>query len=50
MSEKIEVGMSDWIAANRREHRAAHAYDLNDFGLNADNITAQYQAYIDLYV
>lgn len=50
MSAEIEAGMSDWIEANRREHRAVHKYSLADFGLKADDITAQYQDYIGAYV
>jgi len=50
MSAEIENGMADWIEANRREHRAAHTYTLEDFGLNADEITREYGSYIDAFL
>lgn len=46
MSETIKAGMSDWIEANRREHRAAHKYALSDFGLTENAIRETYAAYI----
>jgi len=49
-SPEIKDGMQDWIDANRREHRAAHKYNLEDFGLNADVIKANYRDYISEYV
>jgi len=50
MSAEIENGMADWIEANRREHRAVHTYTLDDFGLNADEITREYGSYIDAFL
>lgn len=50
MSSAIKDGMEDWIEANRREHRAAHKYALEDFGLSEADILAQYQDYITQYV
>lgn len=49
-SAEIKAGMEDWIEANRREHRAAHKYSLQDFGLDADDIRAKYGDYIAQYV
>lgn len=49
-SLEIKAGMEEWIEANRREHRAAHKYSLQDFGLNADTIRAKYGDYISQYV
>ncbi|NNC38093.1 MAG: sulfotransferase [Acidimicrobiales bacterium] len=50
MSSEIKEGMSDWIEANRREHRAAHKYTLEDFGLDADDIRHTYSSYIDAFL
>jgi len=50
MSSEIKEGMEDWIEANRREHRAAHKYSLQDFGLNEETIRAKYGDYISQYV
>lgn len=50
MSPDIKNGMEDWIEANRREHRAAHKYSLEDFGLDEASIRASYENYIQLYV
>lgn len=50
MSADIKDGMEDWIEANRREHRAAHKYSLEDFGLDQAQIRAEYDAYIQRYV
>ncbi len=50
MSSEIKIGMEDWIEVNRREHRAAHKYSLEDFGLDADDIHAKYGDYISQYV
>jgi len=49
-SSEIRDGMEDWIEANRREHRAAHKYSLEDFGLDAEAIGAKYHDYISHYV
>jgi len=49
-STEIKAGMEEWIEANRREHRAAHKYSLQDFGLGADTIRAKYADYISQYV
>lgn len=49
-SADTDMHMSNWIEANRREDRAAHKYDLESFGLSAQNIKSEYQAYIDQYV
>lgn len=50
MSAEIENGMVDWIEANRREHRAAHKYTLEDFGLDADEIHSGYSDYIEAFL
>ena len=49
-SADIKDGMEDWIEANRREHRAAHKYSLEDFGLSESNIREKYADYITQYV
>jgi len=49
-SAEIKNGMEGWIEANRREHRAAHKYSLEDFGLNEADIRAKYGDYISQYV
>ena len=49
-STEIKEGMEEWIEANRREHRAAHKYSLEDFGLNDTDIRAKYGDYISQYV
>jgi hypothetical protein len=50
MSSEIKAGMENWIEANRREHRAAHKYSLQDFGLTHETITTKYGDYIRQYV
>jgi len=50
MSSDIKAGMEDWIEANRREHRAAHKYSLQDFGLDEEIIAVKYGDYISQYV
>lgn len=50
MGPEIENGMEEWIEANRREHRAAHKYSLEDFGLTADGIRRDYESYIATYL
>ncbi|MDA8707748.1 sulfotransferase [Hellea sp.] len=49
-SSEIKDGMKGWIEANRREHRAAHKYSLEDFGLDAEDIGSKYHDYISQYV
>ena len=49
-SAEIKEGMQEWIEANRREHRAAHKYKLEDFGLSEGNIRKKYADYIAQYV
>ncbi|MEP3890577.1 MAG: sulfotransferase [Hellea sp.] len=50
LGREIKNGMEDWIEANRREHRAAHKYSLEDFGLDEVAIRASYDNYIQNYV
>jgi len=45
MSAAIQDGMAEWIEANRREHRAAHKYALEDFGLNAGDLETHFAEY-----
>ena len=49
-SAEIKAGMQEWIEANRREHRAAHKYSLEDFGLYEASIRTKYGDYISQYV
>lgn len=49
-SASIKDGMEDWIEANRREHRAAHKYSLEDFGLSEGGIREKYTDYIAQYI
>lgn len=50
MSQSIKDGMQDWIEANRREHRAAHKYTLEDFGLTASDIENRFSGYRAKYL
>lgn len=50
MSSEIDAGMGEWIEANKREHRAAHKYTLDDFGLSAEAIQAKFKVYIDAFL
>ena len=50
MSHAIKSGMSDWIEANKREHRAAHKYSLEDFGLSKEQVKSKFDKYISHYV
>ena len=50
LSPDIEAGMSGWIEANKREHRAAHKYSLDDFSLTEEAIRSRYQTYISHFV
>lgn len=50
MSNEIRDGMAEWIEANKREHRAAHKYTLEDFGLSKADIEHQYSNYITKFV
>jgi len=44
-SPEIEAGMADWIEANKREHRAAHKYALEDFGLSEAGVAEAFKTY-----
>jgi len=50
ISPEIEAGMSGWIDANKREHRAAHKYSLEDFSLTQEGIRTHYKTYIAKFV
>jgi hypothetical protein len=39
--------MKDWQASNRSGAHGTHTYDPADFGLNADQIRADYDFYIE---
>ena len=49
-SSEIEDGMEAWIEANRREHRAAHKYALEDFGLSETDIKKTFQSYRNAFI
>ena len=50
MTEALRSGMSDWIDANKREHRAPHKYALEDFGLTAAGVEDLYSGYREKYL
>lgn len=50
MTDELKAGMSDWIEANKREHRAPHKYELADFDLSRSEIETQFTAYRNKYI
>lgn len=50
MTDELKAGMSDWIEANKREHRAPHKYTLEDFGLSQSQIETRFATYRNQYV
>ena len=49
-SAEIDAGMSGWIEANKREHRAAHKYSLDDFSLTPGQIRTRYKTYTETFI
>jgi hypothetical protein len=47
LDPKAEKMMKDWQASNRSGAHGTHTYDPADFGLNADQIRADYDFYIE---
>ena len=43
----VREGMAEWIEANKREDRAAHAYSAEAFGLSATDIHGLFADYIE---
>ena len=50
LGREIEAGMSEWVKANKREHRAAHKYTLEDFALKQSDIQTRYKSYIETFI
>jgi hypothetical protein len=45
LGDEVRAAMSDWLARNSREKRAAHAYNLEQFGLSEGQLEQDYAAY-----
>jgi hypothetical protein len=45
MTPEIETAMTDWLAENAREKRAAHHYTMEQFGISMDELEADFAAY-----
>ncbi|MEM9704783.1 MAG: sulfotransferase [Pseudomonadota bacterium] len=47
--DQARSDMAEWIEANKREHRAPHAYSAEEFGLSADAIKRDFADYIEQF-
>lgn len=45
MNPKTEQIMKDWLEENAREKRAAHKYDMKDFGITMEQMEKDFAAY-----
>ncbi|MNO92444.1 Sulfotransferase domain protein [compost metagenome] len=45
LSDEVRAAIQDWLAQNGREKRAAHAYDLEQFGLSENQLQQDYAGY-----
>jgi hypothetical protein len=45
-----EAGMRAWLAANGRDNRPSHQYSLEQFGLSADQLKADFAAYRQRFI
>lgn len=50
LTEDMRENMSEWIEANKREHRAPHKYTLRDFGLTGENIGQEFAPYTQAFL
>jgi len=42
----VRTAVTDWKAANPPAKRGIHAYALEDFGLDADEVAEEYRGYM----
>jgi hypothetical protein len=45
-----ETAMQTWLAANGRDNRPSHQYSLEQFGLSADQLKADFAAYRQRFI
>jgi len=45
MTPDVEAAMTEWLAENAREKRAAHVYTLEQFGLTVEELAADFAEY-----
>jgi len=45
-----EAAMTAWLAANGRDNRPSHQYSLEQFGLSADQLKADFAAYRERFI
>jgi hypothetical protein len=45
MSPADEAAMTSWLAANGRDNRPSHHYSLDQFGLSAEQLKADFASY-----
>ncbi len=50
VTDAIRDGMAEWIEGNKREHRAPHKYDIQDFGLNTSEIETLFSHYRETFI
>jgi len=50
MSADTETAMTEWLAENARDKRAAHHYELGHYGLTESDIRGDFAAYIDRFL
>jgi hypothetical protein len=46
MTPEVEAAMTDWLAENARDKRAAHHYTLEQFGLTTEGLAADFADYL----
>jgi Sulfotransferase family len=44
-----EAGWATWLAANRRDNRPSHKYDVRDYGIAPEVLREQFAFYIDAF-
>lgn len=44
-----EAAWAEWLAANKRDNRPSHKYDVADFGISADALQADFAFYSDVF-
>lgn len=49
MPDEVRVKLADWTARNPKGKRGEHAYRLEDYGLDFDQVNARFAAYRRLY-
>lgn len=49
VNPEVEAAWDSWLAANKRDSRPSHTYDVRDYGMTPEHLREQFGFYIDAF-